>query len=83
MGLRDLFKTERQQPLSKVQRRAAALPTGELVTWAENAIMGLGRCMDSWRNTQEISYLIEAEHDVPVVQALLTELRARAASQLV
>lgn len=80
VGLKNFFiKQTAERPVSQAEKRAARLPTPDLITWTENAIVALGRNLDVYRNYGTIDALIEAEDDAPVVGVLLAELRKRAA----
>lgn len=78
MALKDkIFKTEKQ-PASLAERRAASLPTHELLTWTENAVITVGRCLDHYRNTGKVEDVMDAESAGQTLQVLLEELRKRA-----
>lgn len=78
VALRDIFIKTEQQPASKAERRAAGLPTHELMVWTDNAIVGIGRSVDAYRTSGRPEDIIEAESAAQTVQVLLAELRSRA-----
>lgn len=77
MSIRNLFLKEEAARLSTAERRAASIPTHDLVQWVETAVMEVGRCLDRYRHSTAVEDVIEAESAGQTVQVLLAELRSR------
>jgi len=69
-------KAEREK--SKVEKRVAKLPTPDLVSWAEQALYGIGRSLSSWqRAPEQHEWLEEARMGAEALNAVMAEISSR------
>lgn len=71
-------KSKNVKELSKVRRRVATLPTGELLGWTDQIIYSVGRNLSAWQKTQNKSSLDEAQLGAEALHAILDTLKERA-----
>ena len=64
-----------QSELSKASKRAAKLPTGELVSWCDISVMTLGQSLDNWR--YHSGRIADVRDNVAVIKDLVAELEQR------
>lgn len=60
--------------------RVAKMPTGDLYSWAEVGVSGIGRSLSAAQAGRDSSALYEAEQGSAVLLAVAKELRRRLAS---
>lgn len=61
----------------KVAKRVSKIPTGELETWAEQALTEIGRCLSKYGKAREKVYLDEALAGSEALHAVIDELHRR------
>jgi hypothetical protein len=71
-------KSKKIKELTKVRRRVATLPTGELFGWADQIIYSIGRNLSAWQKTQNQSSLDEAQLGAEALHAILDTIKERA-----
>lgn len=62
---------------TKLEARVAKIPTAELVSWAEQALFGLGRSLSAWQRGHDAMDLEEAVIGADALQAVMKELKSR------
>lgn len=62
---------------SKIEKRVASIPTGDLVSWSEQALFGIGRHLTTWQRTYNDIDLDEAEVASEALYAVIRELKKR------
>lgn len=83
MSLKSLFIREPQQPRepTKAEKRAASLPTYELVSWADQCCSDVGRLLLDWsRDAARGELLAEARLGADALVVLVEELQRREAA---
>lgn len=68
---------------ARASRRAASLPSEDLVLWAESAIVGVGRAFGDWQRggvNEAIDSLGEARMGTAALLTVLEELDSRRAA---
>lgn len=63
--------------LQRARGRAARIPTPELLSWADQAIFGIGRHMDRYRRSGISEDLQEAVSGAAALYAVLSEVERR------
>lgn len=63
--------------LDRMRRRAESIPTPDLVSWAEQALFGIGRHLDGYRRSRSDEDLQEARHGSLALRAVLDEIAKR------
>ena len=63
--------------ISKLQKRVAKIPSHELLSWAEQAEMGIGQHLTSFRRQQSQDDLREALMGAAALYVVLTEIDSR------
>lgn len=71
-------KADGHQPLTKLQKRVAGIPTPELITWAENALFVIGKELTGYMRARDKSLLAEADLGAEALYAITQELKKRA-----
>lgn len=66
-----------ERPKSKVEKRAAALPTSELIGWSESAVYSVGRNLSYWQRDPNKFYLEEAKLSAEALLAIVNTLEER------
>lgn len=79
MSLKRFFVQEAPSPASLAERRAAGLPTSELMDWAETTTVLIGRAIDDYRRHGMPEAVMDAESAAQSLLALLGEMQRRAA----
>lgn len=84
MRLRNLFVQDQPgtpgeaKTLSKLDRRVSALPTHDLIPWAEQCIYAIGRGLSDYaRDPSQVHMVTEAEQGAETLLVLIQELKAR------
>lgn len=74
------FTTKRQEfrPTSVAAKRAAMLPSPDLVPWAETCLYEIGRSLLDYSRDPDPIALAEAANATAVLQAIIDEIRGRA-----
>lgn len=75
-----LFKKTDTPAPSKLARRIQALPTSELIPWAETCLYDAGRCLSEYRKSGEAFWLTDAEQATDTLHLLVSEIKGRAAA---
>lgn len=77
MGVFTKRRLEFDGPRSPAAKRAAMLPTHELVPWAETCLYQIGRSLSDHQRGEDTA-LAEAGEAVAVLQAIMGEIKSRA-----
>ena len=56
----------------------AGISTPELITWAENALFGIGKEVTGWARSRDVALLEEADLGAEALYAITQELKKRA-----
>lgn len=78
MGL--FSKPTPTSPDSKVLRRVKALPTEDLIAWAETCLYETGRSFSEYRKSGEDTFLQEAASAASILMEITAEAQRRAAA---
>lgn len=73
-----MFRRSREERAkSKVEKRAASLPTSELVGWSESSVYSVSRNLSVWQRNQDPFYLEEAKIGAEALTAIINTLYER------
>lgn len=73
-----MFRRSREERAkSKVEKRAASLPTSELVGWSESSVYSVSRNLSVWQRNQDPFYLEEAKIGAEALMAIINTLYER------
>jgi hypothetical protein len=78
-----LFKKREFAPAGPAAKRAAMLPTHDLVPWAETCLYEVGRNLTEFQRSQDPTALAEANQAVAVLGAVMGEINARSGESVV
>lgn len=63
--------------LERARKRASRIATPDLVSWADQALFGLGHSVDTFRRSGDVASLTEALDGAVALRAVLEELVRR------
>jgi hypothetical protein len=67
-----------KKPFSeKVATRISKIPTGELSLWVDQAMYDLGRCLNQYERSRNVTFLNEALTGAEAIHAVVDELHSR------
>ena len=72
-----MWNKSKQPQQSRLEKRVAAIPTNDLVSWSEQALFGIGRHLTSWQKSRSTLDLDEAEVAAEALYAVIRELKKR------
>lgn len=71
-------KSRAEREKTKLEARVAKLSTADLVSWAEQALYGIGRSLSIWqRSPEQAEMLEEARIGAEALHVVLEEIKAR------
>jgi len=77
-----MFKKKSKEPWNKpfsekVAARISKIPTGELSLWVDQAMYDLGRCLNQYERSRNVTFLNEALTGAEAIHAVVDELHTR------
>lgn len=67
-------KTKPELPQTAVDRRIAKMSVSELVSWADQSLFGIGRCMSDWQRFESPEALMEARMGAEALYKVLDKI---------
>lgn len=70
-------KTKEQKELSALEKRISKLSTGDLLSWADQALFGIGRSIADYERFKSIDSLKEAQMGAEALNKVLETVISR------